>query len=591
MLSQAGPLADGSHGIADVDWQVVAESIPHIVWLAAPDGRIEYINKQGNDYTGWRPGMTHDRYWVEVVHSDDVAGAGTAWQHASRTGLPFTTEYRIRRTDGEYRWHMSRGLPVRDAGGEIVRWIGTATDIHEQKTAETVLRESHRTTAEALTLLATLQDEAPVGFGFVDLDLRLVRLNRELASMARARVEDLEGRGVDTVVPELWEQLEPVYRHVLETGEAVRNLPISARFGASPRRDLVASHYPVRIGDEIIGIGLVVVDVTDRLELAGALHELTRAEEFRSAVMGEMAEGVYTQDRDGRLQYMNSAASRMLGWTEAELCGKFLPDVVDLDDGGTAFTRKDGSTFPVAYSSVPLHTAVAGEGVAVLFRDVSASGRSPNVIRVLIVDSDRTTLVSFQALLDRHDGIEVVSTATTSASALEQAKRLSPDVVLVNLGLPDLGGVATAMHIKATNPSSNVILMSETYDDTVALAGIEAGCAGVLDKGRAWVELVSAVRAAYHGETTISQAELQRVVSRVRGGGHPGRAGELTDREEEVLACIREGLSNAQVANRLGITPNTVRNHVQRILYKLNVHSKLEAVVVTSREGLQQGRG
>lgn len=78
------------------------------------------------------------------------------------------------------------------------------------------------------------------------------------------------------------------------------------------------------------------------------------------------------------------------------------------------------------------------------------------------------------------------------------------------------------------------------------------------------------------------------MVSKVRGGGHPGRATQLTEREEEVLACMREGLSNGRVVQRLGITPNTVRNHVQRILFKLNVHSKLEAVAVTSHEGLRQ---
>jgi DNA-binding NarL/FixJ family response regulator len=131
--------------------------------------------------------------------------------------------------------------------------------------------------------------------------------------------------------------------------------------------------------------------------------------------------------------------------------------------------------------------------------------------------------------------------------------------------------------------------MTPTHDETVAIAIIDAGCAGVLDKSRAWVELVSAVRAAYHGETIISREELQRVLSKVRGGNPSGRATHLTDREEEVLACMREGLNNAMVAEQLGLSPNTVRNHVQRILSKLHVHSKLEAVVLTSREGLRHG--
>jgi DNA-binding NarL/FixJ family response regulator len=143
--------------------------------------------------------------------------------------------------------------------------------------------------------------------------------------------------------------------------------------------------------------------------------------------------------------------------------------------------------------------------------------------------------------------------------------------------------------MKAQAPSTRVILMTETHDDTLSIAAIDAGCAGVLDKSRAWVELVSAVRAAYHGETIIPQEELQRVLSKVRGGGAT-RAGGLTDREEEVLSCMREGLSNADVAVRLGVTPNTVRNHVQRILYKLDVHTKLEAVVLTSRDGLRHGQ-
>jgi DNA-binding NarL/FixJ family response regulator len=225
------------------------------------------------------------------------------------------------------------------------------------------------------------------------------------------------------------------------------------------------------------------------------------------------------------------------------------------------------------------------EGVAVVFRDISEPGASPNVIRVLIADSDRNAMTSFQALLDRHEGIVVVAVATTSASALAGAERLKPDVVLVAAELPDLDGLATTVAIKASAPSARVILMTENHDDVIALASIDAGCAGVLDKSRAWVELVSAVRAAYHGETILSQQDLQRVLSTVRGA-QAGRASRLTDREEEVLACLREGLSNALVAERLGVTANTVRNHVQRILYKLNVHSKVEAVVLTSREGL-----
>jgi PAS domain S-box-containing protein len=497
--------------------------------------------------------------------------------------------------------------PVLDEAGRLVGTISICSDVSAREEARAELERAHRTTAEALTVLSTLQEEAPVGFAFLDRDLRYVRVNQELAIIVGVPIEALVGRPVAEVAPELWEQLEAIYDQVLDSGQAVLDRPVTKRpsVEGGEARERLVSYYPVRIGDEVIGIGMIVHDITARL----------RAEGFRSAVMSQVVDGVYTQDAEGRLLYMNEAASKMLGWTEDELRGRSMHEAVHFQntDGtpvdaedcalltegphahlersvGEAFTRKDGSTFPVAYSSVPLRTGSTVEGVLVVFRDVSEPGSSPNVIRVLIADNDRETSGSFQALLDRHEGIEVVTVARTSASTVEEAERLRPDVVLVNHELPDLDGVATAAIVKARTPATNVILMTEKYDDTVALASIDAGCAGVLDKSRAWVELVSAVRAAYHGETIISQAELQRVLSEARGREHRGRATRLTAREEEVLACMREGLPNSVVAERLGVSANTVRNHVQRILYKLNVHSKLEAVVLTSQDGVQQWR-
>jgi PAS domain S-box-containing protein len=840
-------------GVDDPRWQLIAESMPHLVWMGAPDGTVEYVNQRARDYLGWPAGAAYDELWRLVIHPDDGADVHRAWQQAARTGAAFAAEYRLRRADGEFRWYSGRALPVRDAGGEIVKWIGTGTDIDDQKRLEAALRETadrlaesqrlahlgswsvdvatgthtwsdemyrllgyapqefeadperavevlhpddvirgravvsaqesrpevwddefrmvlpdgavrwlttraepvlgdagevvrihgtsqdvterrqaeeqvrfqaqllgavgeaviatdpagtiiywgpgaeelygwaahevegrrimdlipavrgsydvaevmgrlrrgdrwsgivelsrrdgstftaeivrhpvlddegrlvaligtssdvtsreeahanleraHKAAAEALNLLATLQAEAPMGFAFVDRDLRFVRINHELASIIGAPIEEVVGRRVAEMVPDLWDQLEPVYSRVLDTGEAVRNQRMIEPPGGNGRAcERLSSHYPVRVGDEIIGVGVIVHDITERV----------RAEEFRSAVMSQVADGVYTQDREGRLMYMNSAASKMLGWTEFELRGKDMHELVHchygndasvadcalVTDGphgrlersaGEAFIRKDGSTFPVAYSAVPLRTGSEVEGLAVVFRDVSEPGSSPNVIRVLIADADRTTTASFQALLDRHEGIEVVGVVATAALAVADAKRLRPDVVLVTVELPGGDALTTTSSIKAHAPSTKVILMTKQHDDAIAIAGIEAGCAGVLDKRRAWVELVSAVRAAYHGETSISQEELQRVLAKVRTEDPAGRSAHLTNREQQVLACMREGLSNAKVAERLGVSANTVRNHVQRILYKLNVHSKLEAVVVTSREGLPEG--
>jgi PAS domain S-box-containing protein len=181
--------------------------------------------------------------------------------------------------------------------------------------------------------------------------------------------------------------LEAVYRRAL-AGEAVSNLDLSVPNAEAPGqiRHWLASYYPVRVNDEIVGVGNVMFDITERRE----------AEEFRRVVMDNLAEGLYTLDADGCLTYMNPAASRMLGWTAEELVGKRMHEAVHFqrsdgtpipaedcpllhvrDQGRTirmlddAFTRKDGSIFPIAYSSAPLQSGCTPQGVVVVFRDTT----------------------------------------------------------------------------------------------------------------------------------------------------------------------------------------------------------------------------
>jgi PAS domain S-box-containing protein len=250
------------------------------------------------------------------------------------------------------------------------------------------LHDAERQATESLTLLEAIQSSAPVGFGFVDREYRLRRVNDVLAAISGARVQQLLGREVADVVPELWAQLEPAYERVLATGEAVVNQQVQGETSAAPGeiRSWLVNYYPVWIEGEISGIGLVVVDITDRLA----------AEEFRSVVMDNMAEGLYVLDGEGRLMFMNPAASKMLGWNEHELRGELMHDAIHFQhaDGSAfpadmcdllraavenrairvaddAFTRKDGSILPVAYSSAPLITGSNGHGAVVVFHDTT----------------------------------------------------------------------------------------------------------------------------------------------------------------------------------------------------------------------------
>ncbi|MEY2468018.1 MAG: hypothetical protein QOF21_716, partial [Actinomycetota bacterium] len=501
--------------------------MPHIVWVGTPDGSTLYFNSHGVSYTG----VTAPTYenWLALVHPDDIEGVRRGWTRAVVSGRPGNVECRLRRRDGEFRWHALRNRATLNDQGEVHVLIVTAVDIGAERAGAVALAEAQREAVEATVLLATLQAAAPVGFAFVDRDRVLVRANDEHAVITGRPVEPQLGHPVAELVPALWPQAEAAYRRVLDTGESVRDVSIVGDTAGDPGRthEWISNCYPVRSGDEVIGVGFVWVDVTEQ----------TNADEFRSAVMGQIADGVYTVDPDGRLMYMNKAASRMLGWTEDELCGQRMHDVIHFQrpDGtlvgssecalfthgtegklvravGEAFTRKDGSIFPVAVSSVPLYVGSEVHGVAVVFRDVSERSASSNLIRLLIVDTHAMTSEAFQLLLRTQEGVEVVGSAATSADAIAEMTRLRPDVVLLDYELPDGDGVTTARAMRLAVPEASVILMSQSYDAAVVALAIEAGCAGVLDKNRAWVELVGAVRAAFHGQVTLSQDDLQRVL-------------------------------------------------------------------------------
>jgi diguanylate cyclase (GGDEF)-like protein/PAS domain S-box-containing protein len=262
--------------ITERSFREIAESIPHIVWLAGPDGATRYFNRLGTDYTGLEPDAYYGWGWVSLVHVDDAERARSGWARAVRAQTPYALDYRLRRADGAFRWQTCRALPIRDEIGRVVGWIGTVTDIDDQVCLQEDLLRSERQAAESLTLLETLQATAPVGFGFVDREFRLVRINEKLAATNGTPVPELLGRTVAEAVPTLWPQLEPLYRSVLETGKAVVNQEMTGELPAAPGviRSWLNSFYPVQIDDELIGIGLVVVDITERKEMKAELREL-----------------------------------------------------------------------------------------------------------------------------------------------------------------------------------------------------------------------------------------------------------------------------------------------------------------------------
>ena len=210
-------------------------------------------------------------------------------------------------------------------------------------------------------------------------------------------------------------------------------------------------------------------------------------------------------------------------------------------------------------------------------------------VRVLLVDDHRLLLDSLARVLSQEPDIRIVATAGSVADVRESIKE-PLDVVLMDYRLPDGTGVEATRLIKARWPSARIIMLTAIDDDETVLESIQAGADGYLTKDKAIDEVVATVRAAHAGATLLPRSVIIAIARRVAEArdrqAERTPVESLTPRELEVLRALTEGLSTPEICERLFITPNTLRTHVQNIMGKLHVHSKLEAVAFALRHRL-----
>ena len=211
-------------------------------------------------------------------------------------------------------------------------------------------------------------------------------------------------------------------------------------------------------------------------------------------------------------------------------------------------------------------------------------------IAVLIVDDHSVVREGLRVFLQLQDGIEVAGEAGDGEDALEQALALRPDVILMDLVMPNLDGVAAMRELRARVPESRVIVLTSFLDDERLLPAIQAGAAGYLLKNSEPAELVRAIRAAHGGETIIDPTVASRLVQTIADGRRSAADQALTRREREVLELIARGRSNKRIAFELGISEKTVKTHVGHVLAKLGVSDRTQAALLAVREGLAPER-
>jgi DNA-binding NarL/FixJ family response regulator len=210
-------------------------------------------------------------------------------------------------------------------------------------------------------------------------------------------------------------------------------------------------------------------------------------------------------------------------------------------------------------------------------------------IRVLVADDQSMVRAGFRLLLAREPDIDVIAEARNGIEAVQQAARFNPTVVLMDIRMPELDGLQATRHIIAADPSARILILT-TFDlDEYVYEALQAGASGFVLKDDPPEQLIAALRTVAAGDALLSPAVTKRVIrqfARLPRPAPPQAVSELTARELDIFRLIVEGLSNAEISQRLHISDTTVKTHVTHILQKLDLRDRVQAVVLAYQTGL-----
>lgn len=217
-----------------------------------------------------------------------------------------------------------------------------------------------------------------------------------------------------------------------------------------------------------------------------------------------------------------------------------------------------------------------------------------DALRLLIVDDHEAFRSGLRALLETSPGVTVTGEAASGAEAVALARRLQPDVVLMDLAMPGVDGVEATRQIVEALPHVAVLVLTMSDEDESILAALRAGARGFLLKGARRADLLRAIRSVAAGEAILGPAVARRLTGYLDLAARPAEAPPpfpgLTEREREILDLVARGRSNAEITAQLVVSPKTVRNHVSNIFSKLGVRDRAEAIV-RAREAGMGGEG
>ncbi|WP_426173736.1 PAS domain S-box protein [Massilia sp. TWR1-2-2] len=456
---------------SEAKFRTITNAMPHMVFSALPDGRHDYFNQQWYTFTGVAEGVTFDANWLQAFHADDQPRAVAQWRDSLASGAPYEIEFRLRHRSGQYRWVLARALPIRDEGGSIVRWMGSATDIHDQKQTQDALRLADRRKDEFLAMLAhELRNPlAPISAG-ADL-LRLTRVDearvRQISELISRQVKHMTSlvddlmdvsrvtRGLITldnamldarhIVTDAVEQVRPL----IDTRghQLVVHAPPESAFVMGDQKRLIqvitnvlnnAAKYTPQGGRIVLKMeaspGEVVISVADNgigmvADMVGRVFELfTQAERTSDRSQGGLGIG---------LALVNSLVELHHGTVTAASAGP-----------------EQGSEFTIRLPRVVLPVATA---------ELAGDGPPPpagTALRVMVVDDNNDAAMMLGMFLESAG--HQVSIEHNAGRALQSAQHEQPDVYMLDIGLPDMDGNELARLLRAQPGGQRAVLIAIT---------------------------------------------------------------------------------------------------------------------------------
>ncbi|HEY2916424.1 MAG TPA: response regulator transcription factor [Candidatus Limnocylindrales bacterium] len=226
--------------------------------------------------------------------------------------------------------------------------------------------------------------------------------------------------------------------------------------------------------------------------------------------------------------------------------------------------------------------------------DASRSGGPEPILRLLVVDDHEVVRQGLVSLLDRRAGFQVVAEAGTVADAVEQARRHQPDIVVMDVRLPDGSGIEACREIRSELPGTRVVMLTSYPDEEAVLSAIVAGASGYLLKQVRARDLVAALEGVGRGESLLDPAVTEKVLDRIRRiatGADTNELSALTSQEQKILMLVAEGKTNKEIATEVFLSDKTVKNYVSSILSKLNLERRAQAAAFVAKHGLDRRGG